>query len=148
MQYIRRCQENFLTPSSLFKERHMAFPTVVSASYPTSGQRIPNCAVPLQEGLKVSTITSEFDSGHSQRRRKSLPKRTFQLTYPVLTFDQYKTIRDFFLTVTNVSEFSWTHPVEKVTLNVKFSMDTFSGENFAYGKVPLYKLQLALEQVW
>ncbi len=127
----------------------MEFPKVVSPSYPSAGTRIPNPSMPLQEGIKTSTITFVADSGHEQRRQKSDPKRTFQLTYIVLPLDAFKTIRDFFLTVTNVKSFNWTHPVEGTTLTVKFAMDTFSGENFGYGPSgPLYKLQLSLEQVW
>lgn len=125
------------------------FPSSVSNLYPTSGARIPNCSRPLQEGFKASTITFTADSGHEQRRQRSNTKRTFQPTYIVLTLDQYRTIRDFFLQVTNVNSFSWTHPIEGTVLIVKFAMDTFSGENFGHGPTgPLYKLQLSLEQVW
>lgn len=126
----------------------MAYPTVVSSSYPTTGQRIPNPAHPISEGIKSSSLSWEADSGHSQRRRKAPPKRTFQLTYVVLTEDQYKTLRGHFLSVLNVDSFTWIHPVEKVTYTVKYAQDTFAGENFGYGpKGPLYKLQISLEQV-
>lgn len=125
------------------------FPTIVYEAYPTAGTSIPNPSRPLQEGLKTQTVTSEFDSGHTQRRNKNTPKRTFQLNYIVLTVDQYKTLRDFFMLKLNTYSFAWIHPLEKVTLNVRFTNDTFSGENFSHGhKGPLYKLQLSLEQVW
>lgn len=125
------------------------YPTVVSASYPTSGTQIPAASRPLGEGVKASSIVFAGDSGHEQRRKKGDSKRTFQLTYAVLTADQYKTLRDFFMQVLNVYEFEWVHPVEKTALNVKFAMDTFQGENFSHGpKGALYKLQVSLEQVW
>ena len=125
------------------------FPTVVSEIYPTAGTNIPNPSRPLGEGVKASTLTQVFDSGHEQRRKKGDSKRTFQLSYIVLTADQYKTLRDFFMQVLNIYEFSWTHPVEKTLHNVKFAMDTFSGENFSHNNQgALYKLQLQLEQVW
>lgn len=125
-----------------------SYPSIVSELYPTTGQPIPNPSRPLQEGIKTTTIVFAADSGHEQRRPRSAPKRTFQLSYTVLTLDQYKTIRDFFMLVTNVSCFTWVHPVEKTSYLVKFAMDTFSGEYFSHGHQPLYKLQLQLEQVW
>jgi phage-related protein len=125
------------------------YPTVVYEEYKTAGTPMPNPSRPLSEGLKVSTIVSEFDSGHTQRRNKSNPKRTFQLTYTVLTLDQYKTIRAFFMKKLNTYEFNWVHPVEGTVLNVRFTNDTLSAENFSHGvSGPLYKLQLSLEQVW
>lgn len=126
-----------------------AYPTVVSNTYATAGTRMPNPSRPLQEGFKIQTIAFMADSGYEQRRSKSQPKRTFQLSYTVLTKDQYFTLRDFFLTVLNTYSFTWIHPIEKVSLNVRFAMDTFSAENFGHGpQGPLYKMQLVLEQVW
>lgn len=124
------------------------FPSVVSASYPkTAGQRIPNPSLPLTEGWKTSALSIEFDAGNSQRRVKAPPKRTFQLTYNVLTADQYKTIRDFYLVNLTVYAFTWIHPVEGTSLSMRFTNDTFNGENFAFGpKGALYKLQLTIEQ--
>ena len=125
------------------------FPATVTSDYPTAGTVIPNASRPLQEGIKASTISFSADSGHEQRRPRSNPKRTFSPNYIVLTVDQYRTIRDFFMTVTNVYPFAWTHPIEKTVFTVKFAMDTFTGENFEHGPHgPLYKLQLSLEQTW
>lgn len=126
------------------------YPDIVYEAYATAGAEIPNPSLPLAEGVKAQTIISEFDSGHSQRRTKGLPKRTFQLSYIVLTSDQYRTIRDFFMQKLNTYEFNWTHPIEKTVLNVRFTNDTLSAENFSWGvgKGALYKLQLSLEQVW
>jgi phage-related protein len=125
------------------------FPVVVSNTYPTAGKPIPNCSRPLQEGIKTSTIAFTADSGHEQRRQKAAPKRTFQPVYNVLTLDQYRTLRDFFMQMTDVHSFTWEHPVEKTTFLVKFTMDTFAGENIGHGPSgALYKLQLQLEQVW
>ena len=126
-----------------------AFPATVSPDYPTAGTRISSPSRPLAEGIKASTISYEADSGHTQSRPRSNPKRTFNLSWLVLTADEYKTIRDFFMVVTNHAAFSWVHPVEKTTFNVKFAMDTFTGENFSHGhQGPLYKLQVSLTQSW
>jgi len=125
------------------------YPDIVYEDYPTAGKPIPQPSRPFSEGVKVSSLSFSADSGHEQRRKKGDSKRTFQLTYNVLTADQYKTIRDFFMVVMNVYEFSWTPPMGTVALNVKFSVDTLSGENFAHGPSgALFKLQFSLEQVW
>ena len=125
------------------------YPATVTSDYPTAGTSVPNPSRPLSEGIKANTITFAADSGHEQRRSRSNSKRTFSLNYIVLTADQYKTLRDFYMNVTNVNAFAWTHPIEKTVLNVKFAMDTFSGENFEHNaQGPLYKLQLSLEETW
>ena len=125
------------------------FPSLVAAKYDASQPRIPNPARPLKEGIKTNVLIQTFDSGHEQRRQKSDPKRTFDLSYPVLKSKEYFTIRDFFLQVTNSQAFLWTHPVEKTQHLVRFNMDTFAGEYVEHGPSgPLYKLQLSLLQVW
>ena len=125
------------------------FPTEVYEGYKTAGKPIPNCSRPLQEGIKVSSITFTADSGHTQSRKKADSKRTFSPSYLVLTADQYFTIRDFFFKKTNVESFNWLHPLEKIYIRTKFAMDALSGENFAHNmQGPLFKLQISLEQVW
>jgi phage-related protein len=125
------------------------FPSAVSNLYATSGARIPNPSRPFNEGIKTNTITFMSDSGHEQRRQRGNSKRVFDLTFAVLSKDQYFTIRDFFMQVTNVNAFLWLHPIEKTQILVKFAMDTFAGSNKGHGPAgPWYELQVKLEQVW
>lgn len=126
------------------------FPSTVAAKYDATTPRLPNCSRPIKESIKQDSLVVSFDSGHEQRRTKSDPKRIFEVTYAALTQNEYATIRDFFLQVTNVTPFTWTHPVEKTVYLVRFDMDTFTGEHFQHSPVagPLYKLQLKLLQVW
>lgn len=129
----------------------MDFPTIVSDLYPTKGTRIPVCSRPLKEGIKFSSIIFEADSGHSQRRVKSAPKKTFDLTWAALTQDQYFTLRDFFLKVLNIYAFWYTHPIEKTRYYVRVNQDTFSATNVSQGignSGAIYSLQLSLVQEW
>jgi len=110
---------------------------------------IPNPSRPFKEGTKSNTLIYTGDSGHEQRREKSPPKRTFEVTWAALTLDQYVTLRDFYMYVLNSKPFLWMHPIEKTQILVRFANEVFQGENFGHGpKGPIYKLQLSLLEVW
>lgn len=112
-------------------------------------QPLPNPSRPLKEGVRANTIIYAADSGHEQRREKSNPRRTFDLTWNALTLDQYLTLRDFYMVVLNSAPFMWTHPIENTRVLVRFANDVFQGENVGHGpKGPIYKLQVSLLQVW
>jgi len=125
------------------------FPTAVSSVYDVLTPQLPNCSRPLKESVKVDSIIVSFDAGFEQRRTRSAAKRIFEPAYAVLLKNEYLTLRDHFLSQTNITPFIWTHPIEKVDYLVRYDMDTWTGENFAHGpKGPLYKVQLKLLQVW
>lgn len=127
----------------------LEFPKVVASKYKTLGDKIPNPSRPFKEGIKTNTIIFSADSGHEQRREKSDPKLTFEISWVALTQDQYLTIRDFFLVVLNSKPFLWNHPLTGVVYLVRFSNEIFQGENKGHGpKGPIYTLSLSLLQVW
>lgn len=95
----------------------------------TAGERIPHPTRPLVEGVQANSIITTFDSGHEQRRKKGRSRRTFELTYPVLTQAAYQTLFDFFLARLNVESFTWIHPLSKVVYTVRFNQDTLQGSN-------------------
>lgn len=121
-------------------------------SFPTltpSGKHLTLPTRPIGYGVKTNTLVFTSDSGHEQRRQKGMPKKTFDLSYPILSLEEYKTIRDFFLQVLNVTAFNWTDPIEKITYLVRFDMETFLGQQKYHGpKGAHYELQLKLLQVW
>lgn len=114
-----------------------------------TGKQLPNCSRPINYGVKASTLSIEFDSGHSQRRQKSAPKSTFEFQYNALSVTEYRTIRDFFMLVQNSRAFLWTDPIEKTTYKVMFNQDTFAAIQKGHGPAgPWYELQLRLVQTW
>jgi phage-related protein len=122
------------------------------AEFPTQtpqGKRVPNPSRPLQEGIAAQDLIFSSDSGHEQRRRKGLPICTFELSYVALTYDQYVTIRNFYINHTTAKAFDWYHPFTKQKYRVRFASDNLQGEYFEHPAVtgPLYKLSFALRQV-
>ena len=111
---------------------------------------MPHPAKPIPETLKTNNLILQFDSGYEQRRKKSPPRKGFELTYPLLEKEAYDILSNFYLAVGgNLDTFSWTHPVSKITYNVRFDMDTFQGEyhtttsnNTHYWKVSVKLLQV------
>jgi phage-related protein len=126
------------------------FPTQAS-----DGSRIPNCSLPLQEGIKTNSLIFSSDSGHDQRRKKGANKRTWELNFPVLTQLQADAIFSFYLNHTTTVPFIWTHPVEKIAgtqtkkpFTVTFSNDMLQKDYFAHGVLgPLYKMSMKIEEV-
>ena len=120
-------------------------------SFPTTddtGARIPNPARPLQESIKANSLIFAADSGHEQRRKKGCSYKVWELTYPVLTLDQYTKIRNFFISRTNIEAFKWTHPVNNTIYTVRFESEEFRGDNFAHSaNGPLYKLAFSLREI-
>lgn len=122
------------------------YPTVDS----TTGKYLPNPSRPISYGIRPNVITQTFDSGHEQRRVRGVHKKIFEFKYNCLKLTEYKTIRDFYINTTacGVYSFNWTDPVEKITYNVKFSMDAFQGDYIAHSvNGPYYTLSVKLEQV-
>ncbi len=114
-----------------------------------TGKHLPNCSRPINYGIKANTLSIEFDSGHTQRRIKSLPKKTFDINYLLLLHTEYLTIMDFFTYTLNVKSFYWTDPVTLITYKVMFNQDTFSAEYKGNSpKGPTYSLSLKLVQSW
>lgn len=119
--------------------------------YPTvdsSGKPMPKPSRPIDYGNKANTISFTSDSGATQARPRGKMKATFGFSYAALNLTQMRTLRTFFLARKgNVESFLWTDPVEKIQYTVKFAMDTFQANNFAYTvKGPLYSLEIKLEE--
>ncbi|BCS54041.1 hypothetical protein [Geobacter sp. SVR] len=121
-------------------------------SYPTmtpSGKPMTLPTRPITYGVKSNTISFTSDSGHEQRRVRGQAKMTFDLNYPILSLEEYKVLRDFYLKMLNVTAFYWTDPIEKIKYLVRFDMDTFSGQQKYHGPAgPHYELQVKLIQTW
>ncbi len=115
----------------------------------TERKAIPRPSHASQSGIQTNTIVFTSDSGAEQRRVRGAPKRIYEISWPVLTFDQYQTIRDFFLMVLNVKAFYWTDPIENRKVLVRFVNELFQARQIGHGpKGPLYSLDLSLVQVW
>lgn len=124
--------------------------------YPTNIDRdvakakLPNPSFPIRESIKANSLMFESSSGYEQRRKRGQSKLIYELTYNVLKYAEWKTLRDFFLEKTNVEPFIWRHPVDKQDILVRFDQDTWTSEYFshtAHGE-KLYKLQVKLIQVF
>jgi phage-related protein len=119
------------------------FPAVDS-----KGKRIPNPSRPLTEGVATNDLVFTADSGHEQRRQKGVHLFTFELKWDALTLEAYQTIRNFYIKHTTTKSFRWIHPLTSQELKVRFTSETFSGENFAHRKTgPIYKAACRLKQV-
>lgn len=115
----------------------------------TTRPSIPRPSHASQSGIQTNSIVFTSDSGAEQRRVRGAPKRTYELSWPALTFDQYQTIRDFFLMVLNVKAFYWVEPIENHRVLVRFVNELFQAQQIGHGpKGPLYSLGLSLVQVW
>lgn len=122
----------------------------VKQSLSTTGVTLlPAPARPINYGIKANTLIFTASSGYEQRRSIGTPRRTFDLTYPILTLVQYQALRDFFLTNLNVGSFYWTDPVENVEYLVRFDQDTFQGQQKYHGpKGACYEVSVRLLQVF
>lgn len=106
----------------------MAFPTTfVNSKGLTVPFPIPS--KPIPQSLKTNNLIQGFDAGNTQRRRKSLPRKSFELNWPLLELAAYKKLQDFFLEVGgSIYTFSWVHPVDKISYTVRCDMEMLAGE--------------------
>lgn len=119
--------------------------------YPTldryTGNPLPNGSRPITYGVKANSLVMEFDGGTSQRRAKSQPKTTIEFKYNALSQTEYRTLRDFFLLVTNVQPFTYIDPLEKQPYRVTFNQDVFAATNQGHGPAgAYYSLEVKLVQ--
>lgn len=108
----------------------MVFPTTYTTHLNTTAP-FPIPQKPIAESVKTNNLIYTADSGYEQRRKKSAPRRTFELTFPLLDRQAYETLQTFFLQAGgNLESFAWTHPVTKTSYVVRFDQDTLQGEYF------------------
>lgn len=115
----------------------------------TTGKRLPNPSMPLDHSVKGNNITFTSDSGMVQIRPRGRMKNTFSFKYIALNKDQWKTIKDFFISRRGGYEsFKWTDPTDHVEYTVRFSNEELVGNLFGHtGKTPLYSCEIKLEEV-
>jgi hypothetical protein len=123
--------------------------TPVYPTFDSTGKEIPRPSMPLKETPKPNSIIFVADSGHEERRKKGDTLFMWDIDYPVLTTAMYNTIRDFYITNTDVVSFNWTHPVSKTVYLVRFESQTpFAASQFSHNtKTCLWSLQFRLTQV-
>ena len=64
---------------------------------------------------------SRFESGHELARvTASVNKRTFSLSWKALPESEYQTLKSFFISQ-GTESFDWTHPIDNVTVKVRFA---------------------------
>jgi len=116
----------------------------------TTGKAMPRPSRPIDYGVKTSTIISEFDAGHSQRRARGRAKNTFEFSYLALNATEYKTLRDFYIFCNGpVKSFNWVDPVTNSNFVVHFSMENFVGNYKMHNaNTPLYEVGIKLEEVF
>jgi phage-related protein len=126
-------------------------PTPVFPTVDAKGNRIPNPSKPLAEGIQTNNLVIGYDSGHEQRRRRSEPRRTWEVNYTALRQDAYDTIYGFFMSRGgNFESFFWDHPVTKARHLVRFNSDFLQSEYVQHGRIsgPIWKMSFKLIQVW
>lgn len=118
---------------------YRALGTVPQGTLPTNGTywvattdpviQFPIPARPIPQSLKTNNLIFSVDSGFEQRRKKSPPRMTFDLTWPLLEKAAYEALQSFFLSVGgSLESFSWKHPVSQTTYVCRFDMDQLVAE--------------------
>lgn len=99
------------------------------------------------QGIQFKTIISQFENLAEQRRQKwSQGKRTFSLTYPVLSSTDMDTLWNFYVARNgSYDAFTFVDPISSTSYTVRFQDDSLSREEFAYR---LEKIGIKLIQVF
>lgn len=109
--------------------------------------KIMNPDYPLKEEYEDNSISSTFEDGSVQARRKFTRSRgTFSLSWGELPTAQYNTLRDFVTKQAffSANAFSWTHPVTKKQYTVYIKKDSFKA---SLAKLNYWNVQIDLVEV-
>jgi phage-related protein len=89
----------------------------------------PPPVYPIPEGVKMNNLIFTSDNGGEERRKKGDPRQSFEPSYTLLAQEAYDTLFAFFLSRGgSVEMFTWVHPVTNRQYQMRFDMDTLSGE--------------------
>lgn len=120
-------------------------------SYIKGGEtkRLRNPDMPIKYGVSTNSLVIVFESGHEQRRKKGIPKKTFDLTFSNLDLEAATCLEDFFYLMGGpVAPFTWTDPSTNKVYNVRFDGDSFTKEYVTHTRLgPLFTVTIKLVQV-
>lgn len=100
---------------------------------------------PLEERVIDKTIKSQFESGHTQTRRKwSAVLRAWTLRFNNVVAATEVAVKAFYATKGAHTSFTWTNPNDSVEYTVRFVEDSLVSVMVGY---QLYDIELQLEEV-
>ena len=99
----------------------------------------------IEETVGNPAIRSEMESGIVlTRARYTRTRRVWTLTWANLRGGNYRTLRNFYVAKKGGSlSFSWTHPIENITITVRFNGDLTA----KFTEKDCWSVSLQLEEV-
>ncbi len=100
----------------------------------------------LEEEIEYKTLTTEFESGVEQRRKKwSSSRRSWRLQYRNRTKTEMENVKNFFINKSgSYSSFTWENPNDSTEYTVRFIDDDF---NFILKAYQIYDFEVRLIEV-
>ena len=100
----------------------------------------------LEEEIEYKTLTTEFESGVEQRRKKwSSSRRSWRLQYKNRTKTEMENVKNFFVNKSGAySSFTWENPNDSTEYTVRFVDDSFKFTLKAY---QIYDFEVRLIEV-
>ena len=106
-----------------------------------------NPSVDFGESEQLKTLRSPTEDGYAITRPQwTKSKKSWRVTYRLLSGDDYKTLRNFFAQSAKGASlsFNWTNPADNTTYVVRFKNDTLQASYVAYDR---WNVEFELEEV-